>query len=192
MDWRMVAALIYQESRFYPKALSKAGARGLMQVMPQFAGVQVDSLFVPEANLRAGLRLLKQIYASYAYLDSLERWRFSLATYHAGAGHITDARRLAMELGRDPNRWYGSVDEMVKRLMQRRWYGRTRYGFLRGERTAAYVEEIIGRYQTYVRLALAVEPLQDVELDRESERGPPGLSEPVGAAVESVPPPERP
>jgi membrane-bound lytic murein transglycosylase F len=191
LDWRMVAALIYQESRFYPKALSKAGARGLMQVMPQFAGAQVDSLFLPAPNLRSGLRLLKQIYGSYAYLDSLERWRFTLATYHAGAGHVADARRLAMELGRDPNRWHGSVDEMVKRLMQRRWYGRTRHGFLRGEKTVAYVEEIIGRCQTYMLLTLTAE-LPPEKTTGEPDRGPPRLADRAETTVEIEPPPESP
>ena len=192
LDWRMVAALIYQESRFYPRALSKAGARGLMQVMPQFAGAQVDSLFMPAPNLRSGLRLLKQIHNSYAYLDSLERWRFSLATYHAGAGHMTDARRMGMELGRDPNRWHGSIDEMVKRLMQRRWYGRTRYGFLRGEKTVAYVEEIIGRCQTYMLLTLAAESPPAEEPTGEPDRGPPSLADPAGAVTIPPPPPESP
>lgn len=192
LDWRMVSALIYQESRFYPKALSKAGARGLMQVMPQFAGAQADSLFLPAPNLRAGLRLLKQIHGSYAYLDSLERWRFTLATYHAGPGHIADARRLAMELGRDPNRWHGSVDEMVKRLMQRRWYGRTRHGFLRGEKTVAYVEEIIGRCQTYMLLTLNAEPPPPEITGDEPDRGPPSLENPAGTVLETAPPPESP
>jgi len=94
LDWRMVAALIYQESEFHPEARSKADARGLMQVLPRFAGDQADSLFLPEPNLTAGLRMMKRTYNTYAYLDSLDRWRFTLAEYHAGHGHVTDARRL--------------------------------------------------------------------------------------------------
>ncbi len=152
LDWRLVAALVYQESRFYPYARSKAGARGLMQVLPAFAGDQADSLYVPEANLRAGLRLMKATWGSYAYLDSLERTRFTLAEYHAGHGHLTDARRLAMDLGRDPNLWEGSLAETLPLLENPRWYGKLRHGFYRGTRTVDYVEEILARYRAYMRL----------------------------------------
>jgi len=152
LDWRLVAALVYQESRFYPRAVSSAGAVGLMQVIPRFAGDQADSLFVPGANLRAGLRLLRETYGSFAYLDSLERIRFTLAVYHAGYGHVTDARRIAMDLGRDPNVWSGSLDDALPRLMQRRWYDETRHGYYRGGETVRYVEEIMNRYAMYARL----------------------------------------
>lgn len=152
LDWRMVAALIYQESRFYPFARSKAGAQGLMQVLPRFAGDQADSLFEAAANLRAGLRLMQETYSRYAYLDSLDRWRFTLAEYHAGNGHVTDARRLAMDLGRDPNRWEGGLAETLPLLMQRKYYENLRYGYYRGAETVAYVEEILNRYRMYTRL----------------------------------------
>ncbi len=152
LDWRLVAALIYQESRFYARAVSKAGARGLMQVMPHVAGPQTDSLFVPEANLRAGLRLLQSTWDGFAYLDSLERLRFSLAVYHAGIGHVTDARRLAMDVNRDPNSWQSGLSETLPRLAQRRWYDQTRHGYYRGDETVRYVEEILSRYRMYMRL----------------------------------------
>lgn len=152
LDWRLVSALIYEESRFYPYARSKAGARGLMQVLPPFAGPQADSLYVPEANLRAGLRLMRGTWNSYAYLDSLERLRFTLAEFHAGNGHLTDARRLAMDLGRDPNKWEGSLAETLPLLEQQRWFSKLRHGFYRGTHTVDYVEEILARYRAYTRL----------------------------------------
>ena len=151
LDWRLVSALIYQESRFYPNALSKADARGLMQVLPKFAGPQADSLFTPDANLRAGLRIMDQTYRGFAYLDSLDRWRFTLAVYHAGAGHVTDARRLAMDLGRNPNSWEGSLAATLPRLMERRHYRDTRHGYYGGAETVDYVEEIINRFRMYAR-----------------------------------------
>jgi peptidoglycan lytic transglycosylase F len=151
LDWRMVSALIYQESRFYPKARSKADARGLMQVLPAFAGPQADSLYYPTPNLRAGLRLMATTYNSFAYLDSLDRWRFTLATYHAGFGHVTDARRMAIDFGRNPNSWEKGLATTLPKLMQNRHYRDTRHGFYRGAETVDYVEEIINRYRTYCR-----------------------------------------
>ena len=152
LDWRMVAALIYQESEFNPEARSKADARGLMQVIPRFAGDQADSLFLPEANLTAGLRMMKRTFNTYAYLDSLDRWRFTLAEYHAGHGHVTDARRLAIEMGRDPNSWEGSLNTTLPRLMDRKYFSKTRHGFYGGLKTVEYVEEILNRYRMYTRL----------------------------------------
>ncbi len=152
LDWRMVTALIYQESRFYPLARSKAGAQGLMQVLPRFAGDQADSLYEVRGNIKAGLALLKPVYSRYAYLDSLDRWRFTLAEYHAGYGHVTDARRIAMDLGRNPNKWRGSLAETLPLLMQRKYYENTRYGYYRGSETVTYVEEILNRYRMYQRL----------------------------------------
>ncbi len=151
LDWRMVAALIYQESRFYSHAQSKADARGLMQVLPAFAGPQADSLYHPGPNIRAGLRLMASTYNSFAYLDSLDRWRFTLATYHAGFGHVTDARRMAIDFGRDPNNWENGLSTTLPMLMQNRYYRDTRHGFYRGAETVDYVEEIINRYRTYCR-----------------------------------------
>jgi membrane-bound lytic murein transglycosylase F len=152
MDWRLVVSLVYQESRFNPRARSRAGARGLMQVLPRVAGALADSLYVPEANLRAGMHLLAASWNKYAYLDSLDRVRFTLAEYHAGTGHLTDARRIAMDLGRDPNRWRGSVAETLPLLTSERYHRRTRYGFYGGDRTVAYVQEILARYRAYMRL----------------------------------------
>ncbi len=151
-DWRLIAALIYQESRFYPNARSRADARGLMQVLPQFAGVQRDSLYDPSANLTAGLRLLKTTWRSYAYLDSLDRLRFTLAEFHAGHGHLTDARRIAIEMGRNPNRWEGALAVTLPRLMERKHFSQTRHGYYGGGKTVDYVEEILNRYRIYVRL----------------------------------------
>ena len=152
LDWRMVASLIYQESRFLPSAHSESGARGLMQVLPSVAGVQADSLSQARTNINAGLTLLNAIYQRYDYLDSLDRWRFTLAEYHAGYGHVTDARRIAMDLGRDPDRWRGSLAETLPLLMQRKYYEETRYGYYRGGETVTYVEEILNRYRMYRRL----------------------------------------
>ena len=105
------------------------------------------------ANIRAGMRLLSQTYRAYAYLDSLDRWRFTLATYHAGYGHLSDARRLAIDMGKDPNRWDGSVEVALPRLMEQRYYRQTRHGFYRGAETVAYVQAILHRYRMYRRFA---------------------------------------
>jgi membrane-bound lytic murein transglycosylase F len=152
LDWRLVTALIYEESRFDPEAISSAGASGLMQVMPNLAGDETDLLLDPQVNIRIGTQMLKEIYDGYAYLDSLDRWAFTLATYHAGFGHMSDARQLAMDSGLNPNRWRGAVRRVMPRLMQQRYFSQTRHGFYRGSDTVAYVQAILNRYRMYRRL----------------------------------------
>ncbi len=169
-DWRLVAALIYQESRFDPLAVSSAGAIGLMQVLPQFAGPDGDDLFDPATNIRAGVRLLRQTYDTYAYLDSLDRWHFTLATYHAGYGHMTDARRLVIDMGKDPNRWQGAVAIALPHLMQQRYFREARHGFYRGAETVSYVQNILNRYHQYRRFS---PPAEDRSISLQGLQPPP-------------------
>jgi membrane-bound lytic murein transglycosylase F len=152
LDWRLVTALVYQESRFDPAAVSNAGACGLMQIMPELAGDEADLLSDPEINIRIGVGMLKEIYDSYAYLDAENLLPFTLATYHAGVGHMADARRLAIDAGKDPNIWRGALDRMLPRLMQRRYFDKARHGFFRGSETVTYVQSILNRYSMYRRL----------------------------------------
>jgi peptidoglycan lytic transglycosylase F len=190
LDWRLVAALIYQESRFTPHARSKAGALGLMQVLPQFAGPQADSLFVPEANLRAGLRLMESTYNSYAYLDSLDRWCFTLAEYHAGIGHLTDARRLVMDQSRDPNRWKNSLALALPRLTQKKYFQTIRHGFYDGYETVSYVKEILNRYRMYMRLVPRYQP-EPMEIPDLILPGILNIGLKTHAELENRPPPQQ-
>jgi membrane-bound lytic murein transglycosylase F len=182
LDWRLVSALMFQESRFDPGAVSQADARGLMQVLPGVAGAQADSLFEPTANMRAGIRLLATAWQRYAYLDSLDRLRFSLAEYHAGFGHLNDARRIAMDLARDPNAWTEGAATTLPLLLQRRWHVRTRHGFYGGDRTVAYVNAILARYRAYMRLVPRDPP----------ERDEPPPTAPLAVVPEMQPAPSEP
>lgn len=161
IDWRLVAALIYQESRFEPEARSIAGALGLMQVLPSVAGAQADSLLDPRANLTAGIRLLRTIHDAYAYCDSLDRWCFTLAEYHAGPSRIADARRIAIEQRRDPNRWDGSVAVTLPKLADSTWAGKISSRPFPGGRTVRYVNQILNR----ARLYMQVVPLEGAAAD---------------------------
>ncbi len=149
MDWRMLTAIVAQESQFNPRSKSWAGAVGLMQIIPRFSEVkQLDMLYDPKTNLYEGVRILKEHLRHYSYMDTTDRWKFTLAAYNAGQGHVADARRLAIDQNRDPNKWENVADALLK-LMQRRYYKDARYGFCRGVETVNYVREIFNRYETY-------------------------------------------
>ncbi len=149
LDWRLIAALIYEESQFDPRAMNRSGARGLMQVMPASAGVPADSLFDPLTNIRAGLRIFHRSYKTFADLDSLDRLQFSVAAYNAGMGRINDARRIAMEIGLDPDRWQGSVADAFLHLGDPRWRDVLKHGSYPGRGTVVFVDETLERYERY-------------------------------------------
>tara|TARA_Y100001935_G_scaffold247870_1_gene244315 strand:- start:21221 stop:22744 length:1524 start_codon:yes stop_codon:yes gene_type:complete len=155
LDWVMLTAIAAQESKFDPYSESWAGAVGIMQVLPRFSEISLDSLYVPEYNIREGARIISEHLDHYAYMDSTNRWQFALATYNAGMGHLADARRLSIDQNKNPNEWE-NVSESLLKLMQRRYYQHARYGFARGIETVRYVNEIMNRYNTYQAiLALA-------------------------------------
>ncbi len=154
LDWRLLAALAYQESRFNPKAQSWVGAQGLFQVMPATGkGMGFQNLGDPEEGIHAGtLYLSKLIRNLDPKIPFKHRVRFALAAYNAGIGHVGDARRLAVEKGWDPNKWFGHVEKAMLLLQRPEYYKRARHGYCRGSEPVKYVSEIQLRYDHYVTL----------------------------------------
>jgi membrane-bound lytic murein transglycosylase F len=148
VDWKLVASLIAQESQFDPYAESWMGARGLMQIMPEVVSSDSLNLFDPYVNVKEGINLLNQHLRHYSYLDSTNQWALALATYNAGMGHVADARRIVIDMNRDPNEWENVSDALLK-LMRHQHYQHARYGFCRGIETVKYVTEVMNRYSTY-------------------------------------------
>jgi len=151
-DWRLVASLIYQESRFNPTVRSESGAYGLMQFMPVTAehfGIEHEAN--PNVQLKMGARYLKMLdkYLQDIKIPDSERLKFVLAAYNAGYGHIIDARNLAKKYGKDPNVWDNNVAFFIQNKVE--FYNDTvvRYGYLRGSETYRYVNEILERYDHY-------------------------------------------
>ncbi|OQX97366.1 MAG: hypothetical protein B6I20_12780 [Bacteroidetes bacterium 4572_117] len=156
-DWRLIASLIYTESRFNPNAKSWAGAFGVMQLMPVTAnkfGVGEGSS--PQAHIVAGIKYLKWLdkYFSKEIPDTTERINFVLASYNAGAGHVEDARALAKKYGKDPNIWFDNVDYFILQKSNPAFYKDSvvKYGYCRGTEPYRYVSEIVDRYNNYKNL----------------------------------------
>lgn len=153
-DWRLLASLIYQESRFKPKVKSWAGAYGLMQLMPNTAnrfGVGNDS--TPEEHIRAGVDFIKWLYDRFENenLDEDQKIKFILASYNVGYGHITDARNLAKKFGKDPDKWEDNVDYYLLNKSNPKFYRDSivKYGYCRGTEPYKYVYAILDRYDHY-------------------------------------------
>jgi len=150
LDWRLVAAMAYQESRFDPKARSRFGAVGLLQIKPTTAREpyvdipNVEGVENARDNVRAGLKYL--MWIKERYFDSQpdmrerDRLRMALAAYNAGPRLVQRARNRAEKTGLDPNRWFRNVELAMLGL--------------RRSQPVKYVSEINQRYLSYVLLGL--------------------------------------
>ncbi len=156
-DWRILASLIYQESEFKPNVKSWVGAYGLMQMMPiTLEKYGLDSTASPEQQITAGSKYLKYLdkQLPHEITDSTERIKFVLASYNAGIGHVFDARRLTQKYGANPNKWTANVDHFILNLSDKEFYHDSvvYYGYLRGDETYNFVNEIFERSEQYKHL----------------------------------------
>lgn len=153
-DWRLLAAQCYQESTFDPKAVSFAGAKGLMQIMPGTAdhlGLARSKLYEPEANIAAAVKYIAELERSFSDIrEHFERTNFVLASYNGGAHHIRDAMALARRDGKNPHRW-ADVSSYVLKLASPQYYNDpiVKHGYMRGSETVDYVSRIRQRHAGY-------------------------------------------
>ena len=153
-DWRLLAAMCYQESGFDPHAVSSMGAQGLMQLMPFTAdamGVPRDKRFDPEQNIAASARYIRKVSQSFSDIrDGEERIKFTLAAYNGGVGHVQDAQNLARKNGRNHQVWQ-EVAPFILGLSEPQYYRDPDVlnGYMRGSETEAYVRLIMNRWNQY-------------------------------------------
>ena len=155
-DWRLMASMIYQESRFNPVSESWAGAKGLMQMMPQTAErYGVEDRTDPEDNLEGATKVLQVLWDRFIDIpDSVQRIKFTMAAYNCGYSHVLDARTLAEEEGIDSYRWDECVEESMLKLSYPENYNKPfiKYGYVRGIEPVSYVKQIFSRYEHYTQL----------------------------------------
>lgn len=156
-DWRLISALIFQESRFNPKAESWAGAYGLMQVMPETADrFKVEEFEAPKENMTVGLKMLTWLDDHFRdeITNRHTRLKFVLAAYNVGLGHVKDAQRLAEKYGKNPKKWDANVAEFLLNKSSSKYYKDpvVKWGYCRGEEPYNYVNEILDRYHHYQNL----------------------------------------
>jgi membrane-bound lytic murein transglycosylase F len=153
-DWRLLAALIYQESRFDANVRSWAGAYGLMQIMPGTGeNYGIDITKSPRNNMKAGVLYINHLHEIFdpKIADEKERINFILAAYNAGPGHVLDAMHLAEKNGMDPQKWEGNVALWLLKKSDPRYYNDevVKSGYFRGTESVAFVTEILDRYEHY-------------------------------------------
>lgn len=157
-DWRLLASLIYQESRFETDVNSHKGAHGLMQLMPVTAlTFGYEDVSEPETNIQAGTAYISFLDKQIGKIDEIdeeERIKFILASYNAGLARIVeDCRAYTSVLDKDPNAWV-NVAATIPLLNHPEHYTNEAlsYGRFRGKETLRFVEEIMERYHHYLNL----------------------------------------
>ena len=160
IDWRLLSAIAYAESRFSSDLVSKRGAVGVMQVMPsigRYFGFSTEELAEPYNNIRVAAFLLCDIESSIRLPEDLppkDRLSILLACYNGGMGHVSDARRLARSFGENMNSWE-TVSHYLRLKNDPDYYEHevVKYGqFKSGRSTTAYVRNVLKRYDQYCKM----------------------------------------
>lgn len=143
LDWRLLAAIAYQESHWNPDATSPTGVRGMMMLTKDTAErMKITDRTDPEQSIKAGSEylhwLIEQIPDS---INNDDRIWFALAAYNMGLGHLLDARRLTKSLGGNADNWL-DVKKNLPLLAEKRYYTNLKYGYARGYEAVQYVENI--------------------------------------------------
>ena len=156
-DWRLLASLAYTESNFDPDVVSRAGAQGLMQLMPATAhsmGVPVGRESDPEESVRAAVKYLSYTGTVFSSVPKEERYKFILAAYNSGIGHVQDAMALAEKYGRNKYVWDDNVERYLLLKSNEEYYTDPvcKNGYLRGAETEKFVRSTLERYERYREL----------------------------------------
>lgn len=152
VDWRLLAAIAYQESLWNPNAISPTGVRGIMMLTRRTAKeMGVTNRRDAMQSIEGGARYFKKLYKRLPeQITEPHRTWFALAAYNVGYGHLMDARMLTRKEGQNPNDWF-AVREHLPRLLHREVFSKTRHGYARsGAQSVIYVRNIRRYYDALV------------------------------------------
>jgi len=143
LNWKMLAALGYQESRWRPAAVSPRGAQGVMMLMPLTATkMGVKNVFSPDENIMAGSRYLLHMRDRIPKrIRDPDRTWLAIAAYNIGIGHLEDARIITQMRKKNPDRW-SDVRANLPRLSDPAWHKRVKRGYANGRETVQFVERV--------------------------------------------------
>lgn len=153
-DWRLLASLAFTESNFDSTAVSWAGAKGLMQLMPTTAkanGMPEGMEHNPEESVKAAVKYLGRTARSFANIPEEERVKFVLASYNSGIGHILDAMALAEKYGKNRHIWTDNVEPYILLKSNEEYFTDSvcKHGYFRGIETYNFVRDITQRFERY-------------------------------------------
>ncbi len=143
IDWRLLAAIGYQESLWNARAKSPTGVRGLMMLTQATAKqMEVSNRLDPQQSIRGGAQYFTGVLKRFPErITEPDRSWLALAAYNVGFGHVEDARIITKANGEDPDKWI-DVKKNLPLLARKKWYKNTKYGYARGWEPVKYVENI--------------------------------------------------
>ncbi len=153
IDWRLLAAIGYQESLWIPTAKSPTGVRGLMMLTQTTAKqMKVNNRLDPAESIYGGARYFRLMNRKIPErIPEPDRTWMALAAYNVGFGHLNDARIITQHLKGDPDKWI-DVKQHLPKLAQKKWYQSLKHGYARGWEPVKYVENIRKYYDYLVGL----------------------------------------
>ena len=172
LDWRLLAAVSYQESHWDSKAVSPTGVRGIMMLTRKTAGdIGVEKRTDPVQSIRGGAIYLKNLLQRVPErIKEPDRTWLALAAYNIGLGHVEDARIITQKLGGNPDSWK-DVKKHLPKLRQKKWYKNTKRGYARGNEALIYVENI----RSYYDILVWIIDRESKRLNRQKKEQPPAL-----------------
>jgi membrane-bound lytic murein transglycosylase F len=143
IDWRLLAAIGYQESKWNPVAQSEDGALGMMMLTPSTAeAMGIKDRADPRQNIFAGARYFADVRVKIPErIPEPDRTSLALAAYNVGFGHLEDARIITQTRGLNPDSW-ADVRHVLPLLAQQRWYTQAKRGYARGWEPVQFVDRV--------------------------------------------------
>lgn len=178
MDWKLLAAIGYQESHWRPRAKSPTGVRGLMMLTRSTArSLGVKNRLDAEQSIAGGAKYLNLVHGQIPdHIEEPDRTWFALASYNVGFGHLEDARKLTEKAGKNPDRWL-DVKEFLPLLAQKQWYSQTRFGYARGHEPVIYVQNIRRYYDVLAHTTESAAAIETLAVDEHPAQ--PGAESPI-------------
>lgn len=152
LDWRLLAAIGYQESFWDPKAQSPTGVRGIMMLTEETAKqMELTDLLDPQQSIDGGARYLRHLLDRLPErITGTDRLWLALAAYNVGLYHLEDARVLTQKQGGDPDRW-NDVKQRLPLLADPAWAAKVKYGAARGMEPVVFVNHVRTYYDILVK-----------------------------------------
>lgn len=153
IDWKLLAAIGYQESHWNPKAKSPTGVRGIMMLTLTTARqLKIENRMDPKESIFGGARYIHMLDKKIPKrIETPDRLWMALAGYNVGFGHLEDARILVQRKGGNPDKW-AEVKQALPLLTKKKWYKKVRHGYARGREAVTYVDSIRSYYDILIWL----------------------------------------
>ena len=175
LDWRLVAAIGYQESHWRSHAVSPTGVRGIMMLTQATADyLDIEDRMDPASSIFGGARFFaRQTERIPDSVDEPDRTWMALAAYNVGFNHIKDARQIVEWQGGDPDTWL-DLSQALPLLAKQKWYSRVPYGYARGWEPVLYVNNI-RNYYNIIKWLTENEAAPEEEIEESVEEAEPEL-----------------